>query len=292
MAWSPDNRWIIHYAWVKGEHEMDGSAMPQIQSIWAARVDGEEVRLLEELSRESVDERVMAWTSSESFVTTSWEGDGIGSMYSHIRELNIHISTTLMIYEGRVESADFSAEPQSLVFTQGRYSDKSGGIFLVNAESLQVNKVDDREWDEIWWIPETQWFTASNWDEDRVSIFTEQGTLVHLFSNEVTAPIVSLDGNWFVFWSENTAEQHGLRIYDKQGDLVNHILPDYRFTGELYWKPDSSEFWFIENCDFGFGNYRDIFEYNLQKDIASRFDVNLEDDFDLDRLIGLIPAQK
>lgn len=276
LAWSPDSQWIIHTAWVSGERtNMNMSLIPKVQSLWAVSPQGGEVKLLHTLAWESEEEKIVAWLSPASFVAGSvMYAHDFGTELSHLRIVDINKAVATMLYEPAVESAAYDPATQTLMFTSGVFTGDGDGVFWWRSGLPAPRQVDARLWHEVRWLPEIEMFVAE-WfweDDERMILITPDGQISHLFANEEQfAPLPSPDGQWVAFVGKNAFGQQGIRLYDRQGNWVKHILPEEYYRGEygdesrsFAWKPDSSGFWMAL-----MGR---IYEYTLTDDFITQFE--------------------
>lgn len=287
MDWSPDSRWVVHYSWNKGDKGMAG-ALPKVNAIWAVGADSGEIKLLENVEWESIDEIMLGWSSHDTFVTVSREGNWIGSPSSHIRSINITSNTSSMLYKNEVESVAYDPKTQSLAFTKGVYTNEEPGLYLLSS-GFPLEKIDNREWVYVNLIEEIGWFTAMSWHEERKLIFSPQGSWIENYHLEKTElPRVSPNGQLQVFIGKNNNGEKGIRIYNEKGELLKHILPHLTFTdGDFYWKFDGSGFWFVEYSG-GFWDYGQVIEYSIYDDTLIQWLDNPDDNFDMQYIVGLI----
>ena len=90
-SWSPDSKWILHQEISTVGTGAGWNGGP----LWAARPDGSEVRLVQELERGQ--EKVHGWTSRTTFLVSSWSAD-VGPY--DLREVHVENGGQRMVYPG------------------------------------------------------------------------------------------------------------------------------------------------------------------------------------------------
>lgn len=243
MEWSPDGRWIVHMEATDFFTGIGGFAwLLSPKAIWAASVDGSEVKKLYDV--EGVVELIMGWRAPSVFVVLSSHGS---SPPSGLRSVDINSGRIFGLYEHEVYpvAADDRTGAVAYVAIPMREGPEEHGLYLLRAGEDSPIKIDVGKWvipEQVVWFPETGLFYAQLGRE--IVVFDSSGEIRTTFE-EGTLPAPSPDGKWLAFARrDGTGEQPGLRLYTSDGEFLRDLSRE-RVSG-LIWCPDSMGIFFNE----------------------------------------------
>jgi hypothetical protein len=251
MGWSPDSRWIIH---VEASTYMiaDGGEIGGFpgDAVWAAAVDGSELKRLYEPARV---EWIHGWVSDTVFLVEGWSG----YIFLHdLRAVDVGTGAEKMHYPGKYYNSALAPGPAVAVVdavsdccfdaespppSEDEYF--PGGLHLVPLDGGVPKQLRPgvEEFNARWleWFPQLDRFFAGGFGPPY--LFTSSGEITHTFQDERGRPAVSPDGSWLVFDEER--ERPGLRLYRVGGELVREISEESAFN--FVWEPDSSGLYYL-----------------------------------------------
>jgi hypothetical protein len=134
--WSPDSKWIIH-------EEVDNLNYGQINSIWAAKYDGSDVKWLYSPKRKD-EQEIAGWTRSYSFISYDHSMDGM----CQIRYTNITTTESLVLYKGCIWNLGIDPKTETLAFipiTTDAYLTNQEEFIesLIKEENVVILSLDD-----------------------------------------------------------------------------------------------------------------------------------------------------
>ena len=236
MWWSPDSQWIVH-------EEISGFHGWVVESIWAAKYDGSEVRWL--FSPQMKDGQViLGWTSSHSFVSFD---RNIGWGECHIRHVDIDESLVGIMFKGCAREDSSTLDPSTGVVVFSPYlfdayvSDEEmqemewpeHGVYLVSSRSttprLIVPFANFYYWDSV-----SKLFVTDLACEDNISGFQAFRSDESLECYQGAQHFPSPDNMYSIAFDPT------LMLYD---DLGNELISELTIEdGLIKWLPDSSGF--------------------------------------------------
>jgi WD40 repeat protein len=250
MEWSPDGRWIVHMEATDFFTGIGGFASHiSPKAIWAASVDGSEVKKLYDV--EGGEELITGWRAPSVFVVLRSYGS---SPPSDLRSVDINSGRVFNLYEpeaypiavdGRTGAVAYVAIPMG-------EGPEEQGLYLLRAGEDSPVKIDVGEWvipQQVMWSPDTGLFYAQLGRE--IVVFNSSGE-IRMTIEEETLPTPSPDGQWLAFARrDDTGEQSGLRLYTSDGEFLRDLSHE-RVSG-LIWSPDSIRIFFSERLPVGDG---------------------------------------
>ena len=243
MGWSPDSRWIIH---VEASTYMiaDGGEIGGFpgDAVWAAAVDGSELKRLYEPARV---EWILGWVADTVFLVEGWSG----YIFLHdLRSVDVATGAEQMHYLGKYYNSALAPEPGVAVVdavSDWRSEEEylPGGLHLVPLDGGEPKQLRTgvQEFNARWlqWFPQLDRFFAGGFGSPY--LFTSSGEITHTFEDERGWPAVSPDGSWLIFDEER--ERPGLRLYRSDGQLDRVISEENAFN--FVWLPDSSGLYYL-----------------------------------------------
>jgi len=243
MGWSPDSRWIIH---VEASTYMiaDGGEIGGFpgDAVWAAAVDGSELKRLYEPARV---EWILGWVADTVFLVEGWSG----YIFLHdLRSVDVATGAEQMHYSGKYYNSALASEAAVAVVdavSDWRSEEEylPGGLHLVPLDGGEPKQLRTgvQEFNARWleWFPQLDRFFAGGFGSPY--LFTSSGEITHTFEDERGRPAVSPDGSWLIFDEER--ERPGLRLYRSDGQLDRVISEENAFN--FVWLPDSSGLYYL-----------------------------------------------
>jgi hypothetical protein len=238
MDWSPDGKWIIHQS-VK---DFGTGAGISGEAVWAAALDGGEVRHLYDAPHEQT---LASWVDPIRFVGYEW-GQPCGAM--NILRASIKDEAPLMVYEGPLsidfwEDLIFSANQGVAVINVTDWCAQEGETFGIYLTSIQYASKPKLVLPGIW-------RGISYWEERGLFLgIGESGEVVGfrgdgevLFRTEmasgegITVP-APMNYRFSIY------NNQGAWIYDWEGKLVRQVIDGS--VEEFLWGPDGKTFYML-----------------------------------------------
>jgi hypothetical protein len=250
MEWSSDGRWIVHMEATDFFTGIGGFAWHiSPEAIWAASVDGSEVKKLYDV--EGGLELIMGWRAPSVFVVLRSHGS---SPPSDLRSVDINSGRVFSLYapEAYPIAADGRTGAVAYVAIPMGEGPAEQGLYLLRAGEDSPVKIDVGEWvipKQVVWSPEAGLFYAQLGRE--IVVFDSSGE-IRMTIEEETLPTPSPDGQWLAFARrDDTGERPGLRLYTSDGEFLRDLSHE-RVSG-LIWSPDSMGIFFNERLPVGDG---------------------------------------
>ena len=242
MSWSPDGKWIVHQS-VK--HFGTGAGISG-DAVWAAAVDGSEVR---HLYNAPLEQTLATWMDTQRFVIYEW-----GQPYGPINILRASIGdgSPLVVYEGplgieRRENFVFNVDQGIAVIIGTDYEIKAGETFGLYFSSIQYKS-------EPQLVLPGRWRGVSYWEERGLFLaiggvgeivgFKGDGEVV--FRTEVVgaegATVPAPKNYRFAIYNDQ-----GAWLYDWEGKLIRQVMN--RSVEEFLWGPDGRTFYMLVEED-------------------------------------------
>jgi len=236
LWWSPDSKWIVHEE-VLGFHGWN------VESIWAAKFDGSEVRWLFSPQMRN-GQVIIGWTSPHSFVSFD---RNIGWGECHIRHVDITESHAAILFAGcaREESSTLDPSTGAVAFAPYLFNAyvseeelqemewPKHGVYLVSPASTTPNIVVP-DANSFYWDSTYEEFVtdlACSDDPTGFQAFKSNGSL-HCQRGPRTYP--SPDGSYIVTFDPM------LVLYDELGNELS--MQEDIAGGIISWLPDSRGF--------------------------------------------------
>jgi len=235
MDWSPDGKWIVHQS-IKNVYGYEGEA------VWAAAVDGSEVRHLYDAHRRQY---IAGWMDSRRFAVYEW---GASGWPTGILRVSIDNGDPLMVYDG----------PLGIDLWDGLIFSSDQGVAI-------LNKTDQcPEWDvtfgiyltSIQYVSEPQLVLPGTWQG--ISYWDERGLFLGI---EESGEVVGFRGNGEVVFRTEIDKGEGKTVpapknyrfaiyndwgvwlYDWEGKLIRKVIN--RNVKEFLWGPDGRTFYML-----------------------------------------------
>jgi hypothetical protein len=234
MGWSPDGEWIVHQSVF---HFGTGAGMAGV-AVWAAALDGSEVRHLYDAYSKQIIE---TWMDLRRFVIFE-EGQPYGAM--NILRVSIENDDPLVVYEGPLMymvGADVKQGLAVFILHEISYrEDIKEGVYTTSIQYPSTSQL----------ILPGEWSRASCcWEQGMCFVVSDAGKLagfemggeVKFITNIPIAKygIEALPGeDMFAVYSDQ-----GAWLYDGEGELVRQIID--RGVEEFLWEPDGETFFIL-----------------------------------------------
>jgi dipeptidyl aminopeptidase/acylaminoacyl peptidase len=251
MDWSLDGKWIIHMEatdFFTGEGGFAWHISPK--AVWAASVDGSEVKKLYDV--EGDVEVLMGWRAPSVFVVLSSHGS---SPPSGLRSVDVNSGRIFTLDNRDITrvAADWKTGTVAYVVEHVGPEGVEMGLFLIQPGWATSIRLDTGGWGLphwVEWFPETGLFYA---DFPRGTIiFTSSGEVLERIEAECI-PFPSPDGQWLAFgrWEcpYDSESQDGLRLYTTDGEFVRQLSTER--VSRPIWKPDSTGIFFNVRTPIG-----------------------------------------
>jgi hypothetical protein len=231
--WSPDSKWIVHRgidAWGEGCFET---------GVWAAAVDGSEVKWL----NEGECFKITKWIGPETFETyTPSQGGAVSSGYvGALRRIDIAAGTSILL---RPSSSEELSDKD--MYGNDCVTREQVALPFYEAKSMRINS------------PDGNWFVVI---PDRLTdiqyvlrLYTSDGKLVAEFSQRVRfvgwqpnskAIVFTTDGTINYFQSADQHLDSFIDIFHTKGDDFNHMIWVYPSSSFFFEVGDTHELIFI-----------------------------------------------
>ncbi len=247
-TWSPDGQYIIHAGVNAVEDWRIGITISDeagVLGVWAAAVDGSEVRRLYEPG--SRDEIIDGWVDSSHFLTHSWN---IDCGHEYLRVVDIATGSQQVLWEGAFAQVAFAPSNGMVLLavnseTAACNTPPDAGLFLREEDFVRIL---DEEIRSITWSPDAQLFFAN----------TEYGPIAVSSGFDYVDLDVSFDLDTYAFPPvvEPTTRQlawtssNGLWVSQISSGLDNPPLQVFdRPTAQVIWGQELGWLYFISESD-------------------------------------------
>jgi hypothetical protein len=215
MDWSPDGEWIVHQSVV---HFGTGAGITG-ESVWAAALDGSEVRYLYSTQRQ---QSLAGWMDPSRIVIYEW-GQPYGAM--NVLRVSLEGGQPFKVYDGPLGPTwVFDLEQGIVVFQLTKYEvqqDQPPGIYLSSIQSFDMSQL----------VLPGEWGGISYWDQGGLFLAVGVGGEIVGFDREgeIKLQIEISDGmGWTVPSPKNNMfavySDQGAWLYDANGGLIRQVM--------------------------------------------------------------------
>jgi hypothetical protein len=242
MDWSPDGEWVVHQSIMSFG---TGAGMAG-EAVWAAALDGSEVRHLYDAPRQQI---LADWVDPFRFVVYEW---GVAYGLMNILRVSIKEDVPLLVYEGPLrieywEDLVFSADQGVAVLKEGEFEVREDGITGIYLTSIRYMSEPQLVFPGIW-------RGISYWEERGLFLGIEESGEVVGFRGDgevvFRTEVVSGEGvtipapkNYrFAIYNDQ-----GVWLYDWEGKLIRQVMN--RSVEEFLWGPEGRTFYMLVGED-------------------------------------------
>jgi hypothetical protein len=234
MGWSPDGEWIVHQSVI---HFGTGAGIHG-DAVWAAAVDGSEVRYLYPAKRQ---QSLVGWMDTRRFVAHEW-GQPFGAM--NILRVSLEGDEPLMVYEGPLGTGrDFGLDQGIVAFNLTSYEvqqDQQPGIYVSSILYF----------DEPELVLPGEWGGISYWEQESLFLAVGEHGEVVGFDGKGDQKFrleVSGEGGWLLPSPKNSMfavqTTQGVWLYDHEGGGLQQIMDEQ--IERFLWGPDGAVFFML-----------------------------------------------
>jgi serine/threonine protein kinase/WD40 repeat protein len=236
-TWSPDGRFIVH----SGVSTLGTGAGYALDAVWAAPVDGSEVRTL--YRPDSGDEIWLGWADAETLLVYSWSASCEGY---NLRAVNVSTGETRPIFESNFLTAALDPASGNVALAVKETYPKCGdeaaaGLYLIppgDQGAIQVAAEGEVEIDrlsELEWSEAHEQFLLGT--EDGLIAISLSGQLSQLPAPGANSPVLSPDGGMLAW--RFTSLQESVGVWVAEWDTEPRQIYD-QHTGWALWMDDTS----------------------------------------------------
>jgi hypothetical protein len=249
LNWSPDDEWIVHEAVYEVNSRRPGQR--ETVNVWAASVDGTEVKKLYEFPAEAGSgtyQRFLGWISDSQFVVSFQNPYSPDTNYAKI----VDVSNGELVdieFEGY---SDCALDPVSQVMAFAFDIDDLGvvsyapGLYTSSLTSEDDLKYVETETHYVVWSREIQKFIVEQGFVSLDGVFENPFDLDNLesivYPDDPINPYPSPDGQWVAFRGDLEG-----RIFSIDGEVFQEIsIPTgyVSYPWDIIWTPSSTSFFF------------------------------------------------
>jgi len=229
--WSPDGKWIVY-------EEVSDFQGWQTEGMWAASVDGDELKLLYR-PKNGIEQEILGWVGKDSFIVADSGMDG----ERNIRVVNSATGNIRNLYSGYYSKASVDTKDGAVAFfpitgAPGAGSELEPGLYLVSPDIPKPRLIINPD---VPFSPSLAWDSSTKLFVSEIQCNNEPEKTIAFDSSGKTMciapkPNVSPNGSWYI------VENQQLSVYQTSGEKMGEFAGDNQ---PIIWSPDSDGFFFV-----------------------------------------------